>query len=269
MSTSKIPLRVYLGIPFAIISLYLGIRLTIEQTLWTWERGLQMVGFSLAHGVGILLYPLLIMGVVWALVHVIISLYKRSFGGWPGITVLVLFLLGFGLMNIPYDFWQKLFIENIRNSPNAYQQFEYSLDNPKRIKFLLKKGFPVDLKNQQGQTPLQRASEAGFLATAKLLIEQGANLNATDDAGNSALYLAKLNHREDVAELLKAHGAKSIKGSETQHLNAEKKKFLNMMRLGNEAMGEYKPSDKTLKQMEEKLWEQHLRDKEKKEDFKD
>jgi hypothetical protein len=33
-------------------SAILAARLIWEQTVWTWERGPQMVGFSLAHGPG-------------------------------------------------------------------------------------------------------------------------------------------------------------------------------------------------------------------------
>ena len=268
LSKKTIPLRVYLGIPFAIVALYLGIRLSIEQTLWTWERGLQMVGFSLAHGAGILLYPLLLLGLLWAGIHIIISLYERSFGGWLGVSVLSAFLLGVGLMSIPYDFWQSLFIEKIRRSPYAYQQFKYSLDKPQRIKYLLDKGFAVNLKNEEGKTPLHLASEAGLLDIAKLLINHDADLNAIDDNGDSPLYLATIKHHETVAALLSKHGAKNIKGSAAQRLDSEKKKFIKMIHFSNGAMGDDAPPEEVLKQMEKELWEQHLKEK-KKVDFQD
>ena len=46
----------------------LSARLIWEQTVWTWERGPQMVGFSLAHGPGAILFIfplLLLLGETW------------------------------------------------------------------------------------------------------------------------------------------------------------------------------------------------------------
>src|SRR6478736_8674179 len=54
-------------------SAILEIRLTWEQTVWTWQQGPQMVGFSLAHGGGavLLLFPLLL--IIWTVVVIVLT----------------------------------------------------------------------------------------------------------------------------------------------------------------------------------------------------
>src|SRR5580693_305455 len=76
-------------------------RLIWEQTVWTWERGPQMVGFSLAHGSSaVLLFApfLLALWVAVALVLIVINLVKKrriDTTTWAafGLAVLLLGLL--------------------------------------------------------------------------------------------------------------------------------------------------------------------------------
>src|ERR1700693_3623682 len=61
---ARLPLWLRLvGAVFFIGSLMLAARIVWEQTVWTWEQGPQMVGFSLAHGFGavLFLFPLLLV----------------------------------------------------------------------------------------------------------------------------------------------------------------------------------------------------------------
>lgn len=46
------------------------------------------------------------------------------------------------------------------------------------------------IEEQNGETALHRASEAGILDAVKLLLEHGANVNATDNYGNTPLHFA-------------------------------------------------------------------------------
>ena len=58
-----------------------------------------------------------------------------------------------------------------------------------------------------GRTPLILASGLGLIGVVVRLIQVGADLTARDDLGRSALGWARALHRDDVAELLKEHGA--------------------------------------------------------------
>src|SRR5262245_6235141 len=58
----------WLGAPAIACAWLLATRLVWEQTVWTWKRGEQMVGFSLMHsGVGALLVLAVIASTVWLL----------------------------------------------------------------------------------------------------------------------------------------------------------------------------------------------------------
>ncbi len=74
------------------------------------------------------------------------------------------------------------------------------------IKILIEHGADVNAKIKQlGWTPLHMAYNA---EVANLLIAQGANVNAKDNAARTPLDLAEKEDREDVVKILKANGAK-------------------------------------------------------------
>src|SRR5580700_4126552 len=91
-------------------------RLIWEQTVWTWERGPQMVGFSLAHGsyAVLLLAPfLLALWAAVALVLIVVNLFKKRRIDRPTLIAFVLALLLFSLDFLPSGFWQRLFIREM------------------------------------------------------------------------------------------------------------------------------------------------------------
>jgi ankyrin repeat protein len=64
-------------------------------------------------------------------------------------------------------------------------------DNLEAVKVLLDRGADKDARETgEGQTPLMRASNLGFLQIDVALVENGADINAVDNAGRSALKLA-------------------------------------------------------------------------------
>ena len=63
------------------------------------------------------------------------------------------------------------------------------------------------MADDRGNTPLMKAAEKGHAVTAKRLIQAGANLNAEDIAGFSALLLAVYKGRQDIVRLLLESGA--------------------------------------------------------------
>ena len=72
-------------------------------------------------------------------------------------------------------------------------------------KTALEKGNPININMKwgiQGQTPLINAAASGDLATVILFLEHGADINNTDNKGNTALSAALFNGRYEVAQFL-------------------------------------------------------------------
>lgn len=71
------------------------------------------------------------------------------------------------------------------------------------VKFLLKRGAEVDVKdNLEGNTALIWAAFIGKKEICKLLLDNGANVNAVNDMGETAYDLAWKNGRKDCCQLL-------------------------------------------------------------------
>src|SRR6202035_2762766 len=92
-----------LGTIICIGSATLAVRLIWEQTVWTWERGPQMVGFSLAHGSAaiLLLAPFLL--VIWTVVVAVLSVRslirknRIATQRWAGLGLVVSLFVLLGL----------------------------------------------------------------------------------------------------------------------------------------------------------------------------
>jgi hypothetical protein len=75
---------------------------------------------------------------------------------------------------------------------------------------LLTRGADVNASNQAGVTALMVATLHGRLEMVRALTDHGADVNATDRDGFSAAMLAEHAHREDIVRLLVARGARRI-----------------------------------------------------------
>ena len=75
------------------------------------------------------------------------------------------------------------------------------------IKLLLKNGADVNAKDTGGGTALSWAAGAGQTDSVRLLLDRGANINVIDSAGNTALMLAAVADHKDVVQLLLDKGA--------------------------------------------------------------
>ena len=75
------------------------------------------------------------------------------------------------------------------------------------LETLLDAGADVDAKDEHGQTALMNASRDGHTAMVRLLIERGAGLNHTAKFNLSALMLAVINGRDAIVGVLADAGA--------------------------------------------------------------
>jgi ankyrin repeat protein len=76
------------------------------------------------------------------------------------------------------------------------------------VKALIEAGADVNAKDRQGKTALVVASEKGHLDSVKILLDNGADVNAKTKDGCTALMFAEnIGHRE-VVRILKEAGAK-------------------------------------------------------------
>ena len=85
--------------------------------------------------------------------------------------------------------------------------------------FLIRKGADVNAKNRDGGTALHGAAFLGHADTAKLLIREGADVNATNDKGETSLYVlaADWGITEYIAGLLKIKvDAEKVKSGRTE-----------------------------------------------------
>src|SRR4051812_13350358 len=101
-----------MGAVTSVGSAILAVRLIWEQTALSWRYGPQMVGFSLAHGRGIILLCFPIGLVAWLLLIAAMTAIsvarKQPVSPWRGASgVAGLALLG--LLSLPYGTWQRVF----------------------------------------------------------------------------------------------------------------------------------------------------------------
>jgi hypothetical protein len=208
------------GAIFFVGAAMLFARLIWEETVWTWERGPQMVGFSLAHGSGavLLLFPVLLF--VWTIVVLALSVWSLirrrqvSRTQWAGIGVSVLLLL---LGSLPEGFWQRAFISRMAASQHSGDLLFYAAcrGDLGTVQGLLTRGVPVNGTDRAyWKTALHCAASGGDTRILRYLVAKGANVNAVDRAGDSPLELAISNHQDAATKLLVELGAKRIQGSE-------------------------------------------------------
>ena len=201
-------------------------RLIWEQTVWTWERGPQMVGFSLAHGSGAVLLLAPFFLALWAvvtLVLIVVALVKKKRIDTPTWLAFGLAVLLFGLLSAPSGVWQRLFIRQMASSLRAGDLLIYAAYDGdfRTVKAMVSHGVSIRATDhREWRTALHAAAIAGDLRTIQFLVSNGADVNSLDRAGDSPAELAaSRGHQEGVA-FLQDHGGRRIRGDEAQHRKA-------------------------------------------------
>jgi hypothetical protein len=215
-----------LGVVPLIGTALLAGRLIWEQTVWTWERGPQRVGFSLAHGSGavLLLAPfLLAFWVAVGGVLIVIDFVKKRRTGTPTWAAVGLAVLLFGLLSVPGGVWQRLFIRQMASSPRAGDLLVYAAyDRDFRlVTAMLSHGVSIRATDRsEWRTALHAAAIAGDLRTIQFLVSSGADVNALDRDGDNPAEVAASRGHQECAAFLQEHGGKRISGDEAQHQKA-------------------------------------------------
>ena len=76
-----------------------------------------------------------------------------------------------------------------------------------KIRSIISKGMPVDVRGQGGMTPLSVAAMFGHIEAIDALLDLGADIKALDTVGNSSLIYAVSKSQADVVEHLLKKGA--------------------------------------------------------------
>ncbi|MDA1192131.1 MAG: ankyrin repeat domain-containing protein [Candidatus Poribacteria bacterium] len=101
-------------------------------------------------------------------------------------------------------------------------------EHPEEIERLVKLGANIEATNSRGRTALHTAAKAGFTKTMEALLRHGANPNAVDDGGETPLFAAihssikKTDRKIEAVRMLLAHDV------DTQHRNAKERTALDL-----------------------------------------
>lgn len=204
----------------------LSARLIWEQTVWTWERGPQMVGFSLAHGPGAILFIFPLLLLIWTSVVIVLTLRSKIRKREIAPTRLAALVLAVSLLvlgELPDGFWQRVFISRMATSPRAGDLLFYAAyrGDLGTVRGFILHGVPVDaIEHAEWRTALHGAAVKGDTQTLRYLASKGANVNALDRFGDSPLELAASRGNQKAAEFLIERGAKRIRGDEGRRQKA-------------------------------------------------
>jgi hypothetical protein len=213
------------AVPLIGSSLLAG-RLIWEQTVWTWERGPQMVGFSLGHGSGAVLFLAPFLLALWAaaaLAVIVVNLIKKRRTDLPTLVAFGLAVLLLGLLLLPSGVWQRLFIRQMASSPRASDLLIYAAYGKdfRTVRAMLSHGVRIDaIDHSEWRTALHAAAAAGDLRTIQFLVSSGADVNALDRAGDSPTELAASRGHQECVAFLQERNGKRIRGDEAQHQKA-------------------------------------------------
>jgi hypothetical protein len=217
MNNGKFPaILKRIGIPIVAATWLLAVRLAWEQTVWSWENGPQMVGFSLIHsGVGVLLLLGVCVGLLWPVAVLLAAVVARSFGGRVVVAQLVAYALAWCVIAAPYGFWQRLFIWKFSPAQAAnFLVIAAATGDLRTAEAFLDRKVNINAQSREG-TALHGAVVEGNLQMIEYLIKQGADINAVNSYGDSPLGIAaeaKAN-RMKIQTILSSHGGIVIRGT--------------------------------------------------------
>jgi hypothetical protein len=224
-ATRPTKLLLAFGIPAILFTVILAGRMVWEETFLTLQQGPQMIGFSLAHGVGGVLFFAPLALSIWLVVALLIMagcLWRKiSLSNWYWAT-LASAILVLGFLSIPPAFWQWAFIGSFAQSTHAVDLMvnEAMRGDVRTVRGYLEHGVALNATNYEGATATYAAAVGGSLPMLEMLASRGANLDATNLYGDSPLEAAIHNDHAQAVSFLKNHGASQIQGTPEQRATA-------------------------------------------------
>jgi Ankyrin repeats (many copies) len=162
------------GAPAILFTAILAGRMVWEETFLTIQQGPQMIGFSLAHGAGAILFLAPVVLLLWLVVALVIMagcLWRKkslSKSYWLTLTSAILML---GVLSIPPVFWQWVLIGSFAESPHATDLMVYGAaeGNVRTVRGYLDHGVPITATNYEGSTAAFAAAAGGSVSMIEML----------------------------------------------------------------------------------------------------
>jgi ankyrin repeat protein len=187
------------------------IRVVCEQTLLTWTGRVQTMRlFPPPFGLDLVGLLCVILGGVWAVAVVVLSIAERRRISPANRGLIALLLLCCGLWLVPYEEWKVLMVRThgVERTPKSWIVRAAASGEIRLLDYLLANGADVNTRTRSGQSPLGAAAAAGQVDAAKLLIARRADLeNRTLISLETPLTEAAQMNHSDIVILLLEHGA--------------------------------------------------------------
>jgi len=233
-----------LGVVLATASVLFTARVVCEQTLLAWTRGVAMESPVRQFGLDWIGSLCVILALLWATAIVILSVRERSRISAINRWLIALMLLCCGLWLIPPVEWRLAFlrVHGTEHVPKSWVVGAAGLGEVRLLDYLLANGADADTRNSAGEsalgaaaaadqieaatlliargarlenrtrvtfeTPLTEAAKMNHLAMVRLLLDHGAQIEANDVTGRTALDWARENSNTDMERLIRSHSAR-------------------------------------------------------------
>ena len=199
-----------LGVVPVLGSLLFAGWLVYEQTVMSWQHGVQMVGFALFHSwlgpIGLLF---MFIAAAWTFAVAVVALTRRRVA-MANLVLAALFAVSLGAFLVPYEQWKLLTVRlnGTHRVPADWLTFAAATGERRLLEHLLANGMDVDTRNTQGQTALGAAAVEGNTELGRFLLAKGARVDSrTKLLAETPLTQAAQMNRTEMVKLLLENGA--------------------------------------------------------------
>jgi hypothetical protein len=158
----------------------LAARLIWEMTVWSWERGPQMVGFRLVHSGGAILLFFPILLICWLLITVLYlarQAWRNRKVSRACLIAMALSVIVLGVQELSYGFWLRLFVERLVKGPYAgdFLVQAAAVGDLATVETFVAHGLSPNARNRRGQSALNGAGVGRSTRVIQYLISVGAD----------------------------------------------------------------------------------------------